>query len=134
MSTIRAIILGIIMWLLGVGVFTLSSLIPILNNPAFQSNLFLSIAIIPIAWFGARYFYRSSRVKFHSIHLSSILLILFILLDALITVPLFILPTGGSYTSFFGDSTFWLIALELFLVIYSYWYFKVQDKSQITEK
>ena len=49
-------------------------------------------------------------------------------LDALITVPLLIIPYGGSYTSFFGSTDFWLIALEFVAVATIYWYAKARPK------
>ncbi len=130
MSTIKAILIGLIMWILGVGVFTMSTLFPILEDATLQSNIVLSLAIIPIAWFGARFLYRGNGIKFHSFQLSSILFLLFILLDAVITVPVFIIPAGGTYTSFFGGYSFWLIGIILFTVIHVYWYLRIKANPQ----
>jgi len=42
------------------------------------------------------------------------------LLDALITVPVFIIPAGGTYASFFGDPGFWLIGLLYIITVAGY--------------
>ena len=47
------------------------------------------------------------------------------ILDAIITVPLFIIPNGGSHLSFFGDPGFWLIGLEYVSVVAVYWQFNI---------
>jgi hypothetical protein len=43
------------------------------------------------------------------------------ILDACITVPVFIIPNGGDYLSFFGDPGFWLIAVEYISIVAAYW-------------
>ena len=53
-----------------------------------------------------------------------------IVLDALITVPVFIIPHGGNHLSFFGDPGFWLIGFEYVTVVAAYWKFKVTKEVQ----
>ncbi|MBU2973243.1 hypothetical protein KO513_02565 [Zobellia sp. B3R18] len=51
----------------------------------------------------------------------SILALTFVLiatiLDIFITVPVFIIPTGGSYATFFGDPMFFIIIVEFFFTV-----------------
>ena len=52
-----------------------------------------------------------------------------IVLDAIITVPVFIMPNGGNYLSFFGDPGFWLIGFEYVAVVAAYWKIKVAKQA-----
>ena len=38
-------------------------------------------------------------------------------LDTLITIPLFIIPNGGSYSAFFGDPMFYTIVVEFYFIV-----------------
>ena len=69
---------------------------------------------------GARYYYQHAAAK-------GVVLGLFMFtvagsLDAIITVPLLIMPAGGSYQSFYGDPGFWVIGVEYLaaVTLYSY--------------
>ena len=128
MKTIRAILTGTIVWILGVGVFISSFYIPLIDNLELQSNLALAISLIPLGWLGAKNYY-AKYPNTSGIRLSAIMVGTAVLLDALITVPVLIIPVGGSYGSFFGSSSFWLIALEYFLVVLLYSYFHLRSIS-----
>ena len=73
-----------------------------------------------VATVGARYYYLHAEGK-------GVVLGLFMFavagsLDAIITVPLLIMPAGGSYKSFYGDPGFWVIGIEYVaaVTLYSY--------------
>ncbi|HCX20712.1 MAG: hypothetical protein CMB80_07695 [Flammeovirgaceae bacterium] len=127
MKSLKAVLIGVFIWFLGASFYTASYLFPFLKNVELQANLTLAIALIPNAWLGARLYYRW-QPNAHGLQLGLVVLLTAILLDALITVPFFILPAGGSYLSFFGTASFWLIAIEYLLVVYGYWRIKVQPK------
>jgi hypothetical protein len=127
MRIIKAIVIGIFIWILASSFYTASYYLPFLENLEMQANLVLAIAIIPNAWLGARVFY-STGSRMHGFSLASIILFIAIALDVMITVPFIIVPQGGSYRKFFGAPAFWLIALEYFLVVFSYWRFKVKPR------
>ncbi len=55
-------------------------------------------------------------------------------LDALITVPLFVIPNGGNHYSFFTSLGFWIIAFEFLVVASLYWYARVHPKSEILKQ
>ena len=127
MSTIKAIIIGIFIWILGVSIYTVSYFIPFMENMELQANLVLATALIPCAWLGAKVYYMKG-VNMHGLKLGAIVVLTAILLDALVTMPYLILPNGGSYQNFFGVPAFWLIVTEYFLIVFAYWYFRVRNK------
>ncbi len=125
MKTTRAILCGILVWILGVSAFTASYFLPLMEDLDLQSNIVLSISLVPFAWLGASIYYRKDR-KTQGIKLGSVMVSSAIILDGLITVPFLIIPNGGSYSSFFSAPSFWIIALEYLMVIILYWQFKIK--------
>jgi len=108
MKTFRAISIGAIIWVLGVSAFSLSFFIPILENLEVQANLVLFITVIPLVWFGAKQYYKKDN-KTHGMWVGITFFGVAAILDALITVPLLMMPQGGSHSIFFSDPSFWLI-------------------------
>ncbi len=110
-----SIVCALLVWILGVSFYLLSFYLPILEDPDLQSTMVLALAIIPSACLGTYLFYTRSYIK------PSVLAILFImvavLLDAMITVPVFIIPNGGSYSRFFGDPMFYMIVFEFYFIV-----------------
>jgi len=74
------------------------------------------IAIIPCACIGSYLFYKKSYLKPSALALTFIGVS--VLLDALITVPLYIIPDGGSYSAFFGDAMFYILVVEFYFVVF----------------
>ena len=127
MKQIRAIGIGIIIWIIGVSMYTVSFYIPILEDPELQANILLSLGILPIVWFGAKLYYRK-RSTIKGYWLGLIFFLTAGVLDALITVPYLIVPTGGTYYDFFTAIGFWLIGMEFILTTIAYWYANVSSK------
>lgn len=127
MKSIKAIIIAVFIWIVGVSFFTLSFYLPILENVEFQANLTLAITIIPNVWLGM-YLYYHWGSNMHGLKVGAIVLLTLILLDALITVPYLIIPFGGSYWEFFSAGSFWLIAGECLAVIYLYWRLNIKPQ------
>ncbi len=115
-----ASIAAAIAYILGVSAFLGSFFVPILSNPETQANLVLSIAIIPAAMLGARFYYRRKH-ETNGFILGAFMFMVVIVLDAMITVPLFVIPAGGSHLEFFTDPGFWIIGLEYILAVAFYW-------------
>lgn len=111
-----SIVCAILVWVLGVSFYLLSFYIPILENPERQSNIVLALAIIPSAYFGTYLFYKNRYVKPSSLALRFVFTAT--ILDALITVPVFIIPNGGSYSEFFGDPMFYTIVVEFYFLVF----------------
>lgn len=129
MKKLRAIGIGIIIWIIGVSVFTISSYINILEDAEQQANMLLSISVIPLVWFGAEHYYKQD-FNTHGYWIGQTFFLTATALDALITVPFFVVPNGGSYYQFFTDLGFWLIGLEFLAITVLYWYIKVEIKKK----
>ena len=127
MDKVKAIIIGGFIWILGASFYTASYFIPFLDDLEVQANLVLAISLIPNAWLGASIYYRQGA-NTHGLKLGAIVVLTAILLDAIITVPYLIIPNGGSYQGFFGAPAFWLIVVEYLLIVFGYWYFKVNQR------
>ncbi|AXT54584.1 hypothetical protein D1815_02025 [Aquimarina sp. AD1] len=128
MKQLRAISIGVIIWIIGVSIYTISFYIPILEDPEFQANILLSLGILPVVWLGAKLYYRKkSTIKGY--WLGVIFFLTATVLDILITVPFLIVPNGGSYYSFFAAAGFWLIGVEFIAMSTTYWYTKVFSKT-----
>jgi hypothetical protein len=123
-ALLRNIIIGTIIWIIGVSVYSFSFYISILENAELQANLLLTLAVLPLVWFGAKVYYKQvSNTKGVLVGLIFFLTAAF--LDAVITVPYLIIPHGGSYNQFFTDLGFWLIGLEFIAVTTLYWYLNI---------
>ena len=129
MKTLRTIGIGTLIWVLGVTLYTLSFFVPIMENVESQANLVLFLGIVPIVWLGCQLYYRNNR-EAHGLLLGLVFFGISGILDALITVPLLVVPNGGSYQSFFMDINFWLIGLEFILVSVLYWSFNIHQKTK----
>ncbi|MBO6532941.1 MAG: DUF5367 family protein [Muricauda sp.] len=129
MKHVRAIGIGIFIWIIGVSLYTFSFYIPILENPELQANIFLSIGVVPLVWFGSKLYYRKNNTT-KGYWLGLVFFLIAAVLDALVTVPLFIEPYGGSYYSFFTAIGFWLIGMEFVITATCYWYVEVYGKKE----
>lgn len=58
MKLLRAIIIGTIIWIIGVSLYSLSFYVPILEDAEQQANMLLFLAVMPLVWFGAKVFYQ----------------------------------------------------------------------------
>ncbi len=115
----RVAISGAVIYVIAVSAFLGSFFVPIMSDPELQANLVLSLALIPAAMVGAHLYYRKGH-QTNGFALGAALFFVAMILDALITVPLFVIPAGGSHLSFFTDPGFWLIGLEYILVVAAY--------------
>ncbi|EDP70014.1 hypothetical protein FBALC1_10792 [Flavobacteriales bacterium ALC-1] len=111
-----SIVCGILVWILGVSFYLLSFYVPILENPELQSNIALALGIIPSACIGTYLFYTKSHIKPSQLGLTFVMVAT--LLDVIITVPVFIIPNGGSYSKFFGAPMFYTIVVEFYFIVF----------------
>lgn len=125
MKTARALIIGVLVWVFGVTAFSAFYELPLLENQYAQANIGLALVVPLLVWFGSQLYYGKKRST-HGLKLGLLMLLASATLDALITVPVLIIPYGGSYASFFGSADFWLIAIEFVVVAVIYWYIKVR--------
>lgn len=131
MKTLRAIIIGAIIWLLGVSAFTLSFFIPVLENLELQANLVLLIAVIPLVWIGAQQYHKKDN-ETHGMWVGITFFGVAVILDAMITVPFLMMPQGGSHYAFFTDPGFWLIGGVFITTAIMHGHFRGKYKKQKT--
>ena len=115
----RAVLSAIMAWTLGVVAFVASYFVPVMSDPDEQANRVLFVMIIPAAAFGA-WFYYQKVPQTNGFMLGTFMFLITIILDASITVPLFIIPAGGDHFTFFGDPSFWWIGIEYISVVAVY--------------
>lgn len=125
----HVIISSLAVYALGLIAFVGSYFVSIMNDPDLQANIVLMVAIIPAAYLGTYLYYRRGNTT-HGLVLGGAMFSSAIVLDAIITVPVFIIPHGGNHLSFFGDPGFWLIGFEYVAVVAAYWKFKVAKHAE----
>lgn len=111
-----SIVCALFVWILGVSIYLLSYYFPVIEDPELQANGLLLMGIIPSAWLGTYLFYRKGSMA-PSV-LALIYIIIAALLDAIITVPQFIIPYGGTYSEFFSDPKFYVIVVVYYLTVF----------------
>ena len=116
----RVILSAIIVWAIGVSAFVSSYFVPVMEDLDQQANWVLSLVIIPAAFLGAHIYYRKGYLT-NGFALGGAMFLVTMLLDAMITVPFFIMPYGGNHLTFFTDPGFWLLAVEYISVVAAYW-------------
>ncbi|MEO1029979.1 MAG: DUF5367 family protein [Bacteroidota bacterium] len=132
MKTIRAILIGVVIWILAVSAYTISFYLPISEDAELQANLVLLLSVIPLVWYGSVMYYKKEK-RTHGFLVGFTFLMVSAILDALITVPVFMMPNGIDHYMFFTAPGFWLIALVFISIVVLYYYFRV-TKSSITVK
>lgn len=114
-----ALLSGLITYGIGIIYFLGSFAFKLLDNPELQGNIVLSIMIIPAAMLGANHYYSRGHNS-PSLLLGVFMFLIAILLDAVITVPFFVIPAGGTYLQFYTDPGFWFIGFEYILAVMAY--------------
>ena len=121
MKTKRAILIGIVIWIIAVLFYSISYYVPVLEDVDAQANAVLFIVVAPLVWLGCSYYYKKDS-KTHGYKVGQIMLLTAVVLDALITVPFFKMPQGENHYDFFTSIGFWIIAIEFLAVAILYWY------------
>lgn len=119
---------AVIVWTIGLTAFVASYFVPLMSDADLQANWVLSLTLIPSAALGAHIYYRNGH-KTNGFVLGASMFLVTMILDALITVPVFIVPYGGDHISFFTNLGFWLIAVEYVSVVAAYWQIEKAVKS-----
>jgi len=129
MKTFRAILIGTGIWFVAVAFYTLSFQFPILENPDQQANMVLFTVVMPLVWLGSHIYYKKDSTT-HGFKIGQVFLLTAAFLDAIITVPMFIIPNGGSHYTFFVDPGFWTIAFEMIAIAVLYYYITIYPKTK----
>ncbi|NND34053.1 MAG: DUF5367 family protein [Saprospiraceae bacterium] len=114
------IISALIIYAIGVTAFVASYLIPVMADADLQANWVLSIVLVPAAALGAHIYYRKGH-ETNGFVLGLAMFLVAALLDAIVTVPVLMMPYGVNHIDFFTDPGFWLIAIEYISVVAAYW-------------
>lgn len=133
MKTIRAILVGVGIWFFGVAFYTLSYQFPIMENPDKQANMVLFTVVMPLVWLGSHIYFKKEKST-HGFKIGQTFLLTAAFLDAVITVPLLIIPNGGSHYTFFVDPGFWIIAFEMIATAVLYYYVMVYPKTKTVKQ
>lgn len=126
----RALFIGIAIWIIAILFYSISYYAPVLENAETQANLVLFVTVMPLVWYGCSFYYRKEKDT-HGYWVGLTMLLTAAVLDALVTVPFFVIPNGGSHFGFFTSFGFWIIAAEFLLVAVLYWYARVYPKTNI---
>lgn len=129
MKLVRAIAIGTGIWGLGVGAFVGSFFIPIMEDPELQANLVLFVVVMPLVGLGTRKYYQGDD-RTHGLWVGITFFGVAAFLDALITVPLLVVPEGGSHATFFSDPGFWIIGLLFLSIPTLYWYLRIKNTTE----
>ena len=127
MKTFRAFLTGIAIWILGVSFYSISFYVPLMKDLGQQSNIVLFVVVMPLVWIGSSFYYKKDKTT-HGYKVGQTFLLTSVALDALITVPFFMIPNGINHYQFFTSLGFWLIALEFIMIVVLYYYIRVYTK------
>jgi archaellum biogenesis protein FlaJ (TadC family) len=125
MKKFRAILTGALVWVFIFISFTILSTIPTIKDSMNLQALIVAVLIIPFAIFGASVYYKNGNND-NGFVLGIKMVITALILDALITVPFVVIPTGGSYLSFYTFPLLWLLVAVNMATVYLYWKLKVK--------
>ncbi|KAJ8599134.1 hypothetical protein CTAYLR_008284 [Chrysophaeum taylorii] len=93
-----------------------------------RGSLVLTVGIVPLVALGARFYYRTGD-KTHGLKVGLAMFALAAILDATITVPVFMIPNGEDHVEFFTDPGFWLISVLYVGTVVVYWYL-IKDEAK----
>jgi len=123
----RALVAALVTWTISFSIYGLLYTILPNHHPEFLANGILTLVLVPVVYQTTRFYYKASE-QTNGLRLGVSMVSIHLLLDALITVPFLVFPTGGDHFSFFSYPGFWSIPFEYVLIVTLYWV------SQETEK
>lgn len=124
MDIVRAVKSGALVWLLVFITFSVASFLPVIKGSETLQNLFVCLLLPAYSFLSARYYYKKEQTT-NGLIIGLVMVVTILPLDAFITVPLEIIPKGGSYFTFFTSLIFWgLISIHM-ISTFLYWKIKV---------
>lgn len=133
MNISRAVLAGIMTWVLTFGSFAVMSFIPIIKDSELCQSLIVYLLLVPIVILGVRYYYNKGE-RTNGLIVGLIMVAIGLILDTLITIPFVMVPLGGSYASFFSRIFLWILVFEYVLVAFLYWKLKISISSNFNEE
>ena len=125
MKLLRGILIGALLWVLIFVEWSIIIFTPILKDLGNYQYIIHFLVLIPIVIFGANYYYKS-KDKVNGFLLGAVMLLAGVILDAIITVPLFTMPQGVNHMAFFFNPLMLLGFVEFILITGIYWVKKVK--------
>jgi hypothetical protein len=116
MKAIRAIIAGLIVWALIFVEWTVLIFVPGLRSLGNWQFIIHYAMLVPITIAGISFYYGKNEKKIHGLYLGAVMLATGLILDALITLPFFVVPQGGSFVGYYMNPLM-LIGYLVFLVV-----------------
>lgn len=124
MKTSRLLFTGLLMWLSIFTVFTALVMLPVTKNSLSLQNTLLVVFVAPIVLACTAIYYKTGA-NAHGIIVGFLFTAISLCLDALITLPLIIIPSGGSYQAFYSSTILWVVVVESITLVFLYWKFQV---------
>ncbi len=120
MNKIRAVLSGIILWIMIFSLYTLISFIPLFRQSIILQNSIVFIGVIIFVYFSVLFYFRKGK-KISGLMLAILMIITALGLDALVTVPMVMIPQGIGYKIFYATPFLWLMVAEIlmFTVLFS---------------
>ena len=56
----RALLIGMVIWIIAILFYSVSYSIPIMENRETQANLVLFVVVIPLVWLGCTFYYKTN--------------------------------------------------------------------------
>jgi hypothetical protein len=126
MNALRALLVGALLWAVIFIEWSILLFAPVVKDMGDRQNFVHYVLLIPIVLFGAWLFYKNGN-KTNGFLAGVLMLIAGIVLDALITVPLFAGPQNGvTHVEFFTSGWMLIGFVELILISGLYWMKKVK--------
>lgn len=117
MKVLRAGLIGVVLWVLIF--FEVSALMfgfKLTSGPVYYTIHYIMLVLFSIL--GVLWYFWNSKLKkgfLHGLEVGLTFVIVGIILDSIITIPLWIVPQGGSYSGFFFDK-YMLIGYLIILI------------------
>lgn len=125
MNTLRALLVGAALWAMIFIEWSILMFTPGVAEMEWMQFTIFYLLLIPISLFGAWLFYKKES-SMNGFLAGLLMLVAGIVLDAIITLPLFIIPQGGSYLEFYTAPLMLIGFVEMILVVGLYWMKKVK--------
>lgn len=135
MNVFRMTLSAVLVWMAIVAIFGVLSQTPGIMDSPMQQNLLVGVLLIPFAVLGAAYYYKGDDRSTNGLVIGSAMASIALTLDAIITVPLIMIPQYGvTHSAFFSDPFLWLIIFEYVAVVSLYWSLKVKAGPAMTQE
>src|SRR5688572_2893208 len=107
MNYFRAILSGVLVWLLVISTFTTLEAIPGIKDSFQQQSIITGILMVLYAMLAAVFYYKKGN-RDHGLKVGLVISATALVLDVFITVPFFEIPNGRGYQSFFTSPVLWI--------------------------